>query len=339
MRDSVENLVTLFEHGTLNRQQLIQGLLAALAPISAVANAHADTSTTATFRGRSLNHVTLSVSDVERSKEFYSRLLGGTISFETEKGEKVEGANLALPDCIMGFYKLGEPRVHHFCVGVEDFSIDAALEKLKSDFPESKPTIYRGEELYFRDPDGILGQCPGWIIAGSAKYHEYRLTPRLSCCRKRERSGRWRQSAAGAALGGNPTLSFLETMTQNWLDARAKVKDAADGLGRRSRRPLVGQRRWQDSGQGRSLLRGGVVIGPALSHVCAIRRSRVVRRKVGWRTVIGGEPQAASNMAFKRDLPNRCESKMVVASEPWRDLSTVFGRHLNAGVRRMGTTL
>jgi hypothetical protein len=85
-------------------------------------------------------------------------------------------------------------------------------------------------------------------------------------------------------------------MTQNWLDARAKVKDAADGLGRRLRRPLVGQRRWQDSGQGRSLLRGGVVIGPTLSHVCAICRSRVVRRKVGWRTVVGGEPQAASNM-------------------------------------------
>jgi hypothetical protein len=54
------------------------------------------------------------------------------------------------------------------------------------------------------------------------------------------------------ALDGNSTRSFLETMTQNWRDARAKVKDAADGLGRRSRRPLVGQRRWQDSGQGRS---------------------------------------------------------------------------------------
>jgi hypothetical protein len=71
MQDSVENLVTLFEHGTLNRQQFIEGLLAALAPISGVANAHADTTTTATFRGRSLNHVTLSVSDVERSKKFW----------------------------------------------------------------------------------------------------------------------------------------------------------------------------------------------------------------------------------------------------------------------------
>ena len=169
MQDSVENLVTLFEKGTLNRQQLIQGLLAAVAPISMVAHADADTSTTSTFRGRSLNHVTLSVTDVERSQEFYSRLLGGTMSCrstDTDKGPKVESATLDLPDCFISLFKLGEPKVHHFCVGVENFSIDAALEKLKSDFPESKPTVYRGEELYFRDPDGILGQISGMDYRG-----------------------------------------------------------------------------------------------------------------------------------------------------------------------------
>jgi len=171
MQDSVENLVTLFEQGALNRQQLIQGLLAALVPIRMGAKAHADTTSTSSFRGRSLNHVTLSVTDVERSKTFYSRLLGGTISFETEKGAIVEGASLTLPDCGIGLYKLGEPRVHHFCVDVEDFSIDAALAKLKHDFPESKPTVYRGEELYFRDPDGILGQISGM------DYRRQRTTP------------------------------------------------------------------------------------------------------------------------------------------------------------------
>ncbi len=161
MQESVENLVTLFEHGTLNRRQLIKGLLAAIAPLSIAASAEADTTTTPTFRSRSLNHVTLSVTDVQRSKEFYSRMFGGTISYESEKGAKFEGANLAMPDCFIGLYKLGEPRVHHFCVGADNFSIDVALDKLKSDFPESKPTIYRGEELYFRDPDGILGQVSG----------------------------------------------------------------------------------------------------------------------------------------------------------------------------------
>jgi catechol 2,3-dioxygenase-like lactoylglutathione lyase family enzyme len=172
MQDSVENLVTLFEKGTLNRQQLIQGLLAAMAPISMVADAPAETSTLSTFRGRSLNHVTLSVSDVERSQEFYSRLLGGTMScrsIQTDKGPKVENAMLAFPEGYITLVKLGKPKVHHFCVGVENFAIDAALEKLKSDFPESEPITHRDEELYFRDPDGILGQISGMDYRGGQR--------------------------------------------------------------------------------------------------------------------------------------------------------------------------
>jgi len=166
MQASVENLVTLFEQGALNRQQLIQGLIAALAPVSPAASGPAGTTSPSSFRGRTLNHVTLSVTDVERSKAFYSRLLGGTISRETGAGATVEGANLALPDCFLGLFKLGEPRVHHFCVGVENFSIDAALATLQSDFPESNPTTYRGKELYFRDPDGITGQISGMDYGG-----------------------------------------------------------------------------------------------------------------------------------------------------------------------------
>src|SRR5713101_7309506 len=84
MREAVENLVTLFEQGTLSREQLIEGLLAAVAPPDVAANAEfGPTLGNPTFRGRSLNHVTLSVTDVERSKVFYSRMLGGAISWET----------------------------------------------------------------------------------------------------------------------------------------------------------------------------------------------------------------------------------------------------------------
>ena len=162
MQDTIENLVTLFENGTLSRRQLIQGLLSALAPLSLTTHALGDTSNTSAFRGRSLNHVTLSVTDVERSQAFYSRLLGGTIFrgpiTAENMGAKSSGATLALQDGFISLNQLGAPRVHHFCVGVEDFSIDSAFEKLQREFPESKPTNYRGEELYFRDPDGILGQ-------------------------------------------------------------------------------------------------------------------------------------------------------------------------------------
>lgn len=172
MQDAVEHLVTQFENGTLNRQQLIQGLLAALAPSSMGAKASADTSTTSTFRGRSLNHVTLSVTDVERSQAFYARLLGGTISrgsAATDKEGKVATATLDFPDGFISLYQRGKPRVHHFCVGVERFAIGAAFEKLRSDFPESTPTVYRGEELYFRDPDGILGQISAMDYRGQRK--------------------------------------------------------------------------------------------------------------------------------------------------------------------------
>lgn len=171
MREAVENLVTLFEHGTLSRGQLIQGLLAAVAPVDVAANAGAEpTPSSPAFRGRSLNHVTLSVTDVEGSKTFYSRMLGGTISWESQHGAaKVEGADLALPDCFIGLYRLGEPKIHHFCVGVEHFAVDSALEKLKTEFPESQPLIYRGEELYFRDPDGIVGQVSAVDYRGQRK--------------------------------------------------------------------------------------------------------------------------------------------------------------------------
>ena len=159
MREAVENLVTLFEQGTLSREQLIQGLVAAVAPPGAAANAGFDpTPGNSTFRGRTLNHVTLSVTDIERSKAFYSRMLGGVISWQSQPDAKVQGATLRLPDCGIGLFKLGEPKIHHFCVGVESFAIDSAVEKLKTDFPESQPRTYRGEELYFHDPDGLLGQ-------------------------------------------------------------------------------------------------------------------------------------------------------------------------------------
>jgi catechol 2,3-dioxygenase-like lactoylglutathione lyase family enzyme len=116
--------------------------------------------------------VTLSVTDVERSTAFYARLLGGTLScgaIATDKGATVDNATLALPDGFLGLSKLGAPRVHHFCVGVEHFAIDTAFEQLQRDFPASKPTIYRGEELYFRDPDGILGQVSGLEYRGQRK--------------------------------------------------------------------------------------------------------------------------------------------------------------------------
>ncbi|MGH8056955.1 MAG: hypothetical protein ACREOH_06905, partial [Candidatus Entotheonellia bacterium] len=60
MHDAIEHLVTLFERGALTRTELIQGLVAAVQPIGSTENA-AGASDESTFRGRAMNHVTLSV--------------------------------------------------------------------------------------------------------------------------------------------------------------------------------------------------------------------------------------------------------------------------------------
>src|SRR5205823_3467987 len=46
----------------------------------------------------------------------------------------------------------------------------------------------------------------------------WRLTPGMSCCRKRKRSGRWRQSAPG------PCWAFGEITAPSWSVVRAEAQ-------------------------------------------------------------------------------------------------------------------
>ena len=100
-----------------------------------------------------MNHVTLAVSDVQRSQAFYERVLGvGVVS--TQKN----GINLGLGNSFLGLYKIDDkPRIHHFCVGLDQYDVNEAAEKLRElgidpYVREDKP------EVYFQDPDGITVQ-------------------------------------------------------------------------------------------------------------------------------------------------------------------------------------
>ena len=100
----------------------------------------------------------MSVTDVERSKAFYSRMLGGAICWQSQPDAEVQGATLRLPDCFIGLFKLGEPKIHHFCVGVERFVIDSAVEKLKR-ISESRPLTYRGRSCTSTIRTGSWVKC------------------------------------------------------------------------------------------------------------------------------------------------------------------------------------
>jgi len=150
--ERIEALVKQFEKGRLSRRALV-GALAALAsggrevqgePLGAAA----------------LNHVTLAVSDVERSKEFYQRLFG--LPVVSKQGT---GVNLGVgPQSFLGLYNMGPapPQIHHVCLAIEDFGAERVAGRLAKEGVKGRIRNRDGvQELYFQDPDGITVQLQG----------------------------------------------------------------------------------------------------------------------------------------------------------------------------------
>ena len=68
MKNNISKLLEAYEKGKMSRRTLIQGL-ALLAAGSSAAEA-------AGFQGASINHVSLQVSNLQRSTDFYQRAFG-----------------------------------------------------------------------------------------------------------------------------------------------------------------------------------------------------------------------------------------------------------------------
>ncbi len=147
MNQVVEDLFNRYDAGKLTRRQMIQGLTVFVGGAS-VPQAGLPSVAQAT----SLNHISLAVTDVDRSQAFYEKLLGVEVVSRQQNG-----TNLGLGSSFLGLYDiLGPPRLHHFCIGVEGFELEGIADRLRENGLE--PSFNRGVEVYFRDPDGILVQ-------------------------------------------------------------------------------------------------------------------------------------------------------------------------------------
>lgn len=155
MTREIDELVGRFEAHHLSRRELVVALagLVASAPGPAAAQ---ESATTQIAQGRTLNHVSLAVTDVEKSASFYKALLGLKEVSRPGNG----GINLGLGDGFLGLYKLPNPgTVNHCCIGVDDFDPDRMAERLKQQGIQA--TVDRnpanrtsgGDQLYFTDPD------------------------------------------------------------------------------------------------------------------------------------------------------------------------------------------
>jgi len=158
--NAIEQLVENFEQKKMTRRELVASLLVATAA-STVPAASAQ-SVAPVAIGRSMNHVSLSVNDVNRSADFYNRVLGMNIISRPANG----GLNMGLgSESFLGLYNLPNPGgMHHMCIGVDDYNADALAEKLQDhgiDADVNRDPANRtsgGDQLYFSDPDGIRVQ-------------------------------------------------------------------------------------------------------------------------------------------------------------------------------------
>ena len=151
----LENLLSCYDRGLMSRRQLVAALAAVATPAAATSAA---APAQAPLRAATLNHVTLAVSDVERSRHFYGELLAMPIV-----SRQANGVNLgAGPASFVGLYDIASPRIHHYCLGVNNFDADTTLETLEQQGVKGRIRLRDDvKELYFQDPDGIQVQLQG----------------------------------------------------------------------------------------------------------------------------------------------------------------------------------
>ena len=150
MEPVISDLVARFERGTLSRRELI-GALALLAGAGAPAQA-------ATLKSASINHVSVLVTDMARSIDFYGRVFGLTLVNE-DKANKI--ARLGAGGKILVSLRIEPPPgiIDHFAIGVDGFNRETVTADLKGFGLEPRETIEFG--FHVKDPDGAVVQITG----------------------------------------------------------------------------------------------------------------------------------------------------------------------------------
>ena len=155
MKAEIDELIGKFEAQRLSRRELAAALAALVVSAAGPASAQ-EGAVTKVAQGRTINHVSVAVTDVEKSAAFYKALLGLKEVSRPGNG----GINLGLGDGFLGLYRLPNPgTVNHFCIGVDDFDPDKMADRLKQQGIQA--TVDRnpanrtsgGDQLYFTDPD------------------------------------------------------------------------------------------------------------------------------------------------------------------------------------------
>jgi len=152
MEAIISSMLTRFEKGSLSRRDLISGL-AMLAAGTASAEAAQNTG----LKGLTIDHISIQVSDLQKSIAFYQNVFGLSIMSEDKPNEIVRMGTRKI--IVSLHHKSPTAVVDHFAIGVEGFNRDAVTQELKRKGIEPQDNLDAG--FHIKDPEGISVQIVG----------------------------------------------------------------------------------------------------------------------------------------------------------------------------------
>ena len=153
MDSIITDLVTRFDRGSLSRRDLIQGLTV----LAAAGSASQASAQTAPFKSTRIDHISIQVTDMARSREFYEKIFGLKVLSEDKENEIVR---MGVTKIIVSLHRKAPVGiVDHFAIAIDDFDRDAVTAELAKHGLMPEQNLDYG--FYVRDPEGIPVQIVG----------------------------------------------------------------------------------------------------------------------------------------------------------------------------------
>ena len=146
MEAIINRLLQRFEKGSLTRRQLVQGLA-----MLATAGAPRRQAQSRGFQGGFISHVSLSVSDLQRSADYYQKVFGLAVLSQDKPNEIMR---LGLKRTLVSLRR-ASPKgvVDHFAIGVENFNRESVTKDLLDRGVMPEQNVEAG--FHVQDPDGF----------------------------------------------------------------------------------------------------------------------------------------------------------------------------------------
>jgi catechol 2,3-dioxygenase-like lactoylglutathione lyase family enzyme len=156
MEQIIAKLLQDFEHGKMNRRQLIQSLAVAATAAAATPARAAESP----FKAVTVNHISYQVADYTKTRDFYVDLLGMGVKQDTGRQCYLTfGDTFLLPRNARAGAAIPPPRVDHIAYTVETWDQQAAKAELEK--RGLKPREDTPDSYHIKDPDGFDLQISG----------------------------------------------------------------------------------------------------------------------------------------------------------------------------------